>query len=306
LRHIVSFSGGLGSWMAAMRVRELHGVEPLTLLFTDTLIEDSDTYRFLIEGAAVVFGIPIEQVSGLAGVCNRLPLPRGPLLPARKALLAHLRDLTQKAIPGLVWVADGRTPFEVFADNRFLGNTRVDLCSRVLKREQADTWLAQNCDPADTVVHVGIDWTEEHRFIGTGTKAGLRARKAAQGWTYAAPLCEAPFVTKAHGQVMLAQYGIKNQRLYTAGMAHANCGGGCVKQGQGGFALLLDKMPEHYDWWEEEEENLRAIIGKDVAILRDRTGGTTKPMTLREFRARRACNSYDKDEFGGCGCFIDE
>lgn len=35
-------------------------------------------------------------------------------------------------------VADGRTPWEVFRDNRFIANSRVDICSRVLKREVCD------------------------------------------------------------------------------------------------------------------------------------------------------------------------
>lgn len=35
----------------------------------------------------------------------------------------------------LVKVADGRTPFEVFRDVRYLGNSRIAPCSRVLKQE---------------------------------------------------------------------------------------------------------------------------------------------------------------------------
>jgi len=36
---------------------------------------------------------------------------------------------------------DGRTPWEVFNDEKFIGNTRVDLCSRILKRERCRKWL---------------------------------------------------------------------------------------------------------------------------------------------------------------------
>jgi len=44
-----------------------------------------------------------------------------------------------------------------------------------------------------------------------------------------------------------------------------------------------------------------------VAILRDRRGGTTRPMTLREFRERIQAQPdlFDADEWGGCGCFTD-
>lgn len=47
MKHIVNYSGGVGSWAVAKRVIARHGAENTTLLFTDTLIEDSDLYRFL-------------------------------------------------------------------------------------------------------------------------------------------------------------------------------------------------------------------------------------------------------------------
>ena len=55
MKHVVMFSGGAGSWAAAKRVAERHGTADLTLLFTDTLMEDEDLYRFLHEAAAAVF-----------------------------------------------------------------------------------------------------------------------------------------------------------------------------------------------------------------------------------------------------------
>lgn len=42
MKHVVMFSGGIGSWAAAKRVAAEHGTADLTLLFTDTLIEDAD------------------------------------------------------------------------------------------------------------------------------------------------------------------------------------------------------------------------------------------------------------------------
>ena len=40
------FSGGVGSWAAAKRVADAHGTDNLTLLFTDTLIEDADIHEW--------------------------------------------------------------------------------------------------------------------------------------------------------------------------------------------------------------------------------------------------------------------
>ncbi|WP_313639585.1 hypothetical protein [Paenibacillus sp.] len=53
-----SFSGGVGSMTAAVRDAEANGFEDLLLLFTDTLIEDRDLYRFMIESAAFIYGLP--------------------------------------------------------------------------------------------------------------------------------------------------------------------------------------------------------------------------------------------------------
>ena len=52
----------------------------------------------------------------------------------------------------IVRLVEGRTPWEVFRDVKYIGNSRIDPCSRILKREQLDRWHALNCDPADTVI----------------------------------------------------------------------------------------------------------------------------------------------------------
>lgn len=258
MKHVVMFSGGLGSWAAGKRVAAQHGTEKLTLLFADTLIEDADLYRFLPEAAANVGG-------------------------------------------QLVRIADGRTPWEVFRDERFLGNARVGLCSKILKQNQVDAWLDANCNPAQTIVHVGIDWTEEHRL------ARLRALRGASGWDYRAPLCEPPFLDRDAIDALLAAEGLEAPRLYRLGFAHNNCGGGCVRAGIGHFAHLLKTLPEVYAEWEANEQGLRDFLNRDdIAILRDRTGGTVKPLTLIQLR-RRIEGGHQPDLFdiGGCGCFVD-
>jgi hypothetical protein len=200
----------------------------------------------------------------------------------------------------LVQIADGRTPWEVFRDVKFLGNSRVDPCSRILKREIADKWLIDHCNPADTTVYVGIDWSEEHRFTR------LAARKAERGWHYEAPLCEPPYILKPQMFELLAAAGIRRPRLYDFGMQHNNCGGGCVKAGVGHFARLLRVLPDVYAEWERQEDTLRGQLG-EVSILRDRTGGTSTPLSLQAFRERiEAGHQPDLWDIGGCGCFLDE
>lgn len=213
-------------------------------------------------------------------------------------LYRFLDEAAQDIGVPLTRIAEGRTPWEVFRDVRFLGNTRVDPCSRVLKRDVIDDWLAAHCDPARTVCYVGIDWTEEHRF------KRLQPRRAAEGWTYEAPLCEAPYLRKDQMLAALTARGIKPPRLYALGFPHNNCGGACIKAGQAHFAHLLRVLPEVYAEWERNEDALRAQLG-DVSILRDRTGGEARPLSLREFRERlsRQAPLFDQHEWGGCGCF---
>lgn len=262
MRHVVMFSGGIGSWAAAKRVAERHGTSDLWLLFSDTSMEDEDLYRFIDEAAANVFG---------------------------------------DAPPRLVRIAEGRTPWQVFFDERFLGNSRRDPCSKILKRQMVDRWLEENCDPSSTTIHVGIDWTEEHRFIK------LRDYRAVDGWKYEAPLCEAPYIMKDTMMLLLKEQGIRVPRLYEMGFSHNNCGGFCIKAGQGHFANLLRQMPERYAFHEAKEAEIRAHLGRDdISILVDRRQGKRIPVTLREFRLRlEAKEEHDPYEIGGCGCFSD-
>lgn len=54
-------SGGTGSWAAARRVADWYGTDDMVLLFADTLVEDEDLYRFLMEAAQDI-GVPVTRV----------------------------------------------------------------------------------------------------------------------------------------------------------------------------------------------------------------------------------------------------
>jgi len=251
--HVVMFSGGVGSWAAAKRVAEKHGTKNLTLLFTDTKMEDEDLYRFLTEAAANVGGT-------------------------------------------LVTISGGRTPWQVFFDVRFLGNSRVDPCSRILKRDLARKWITDRYKPDDVTIYIGIDWTESHRMVAVVRNW--------EPYTILAPMTDPPYLDKKDMLNELTELGIQPPALYKLGFPHNNCGGFCIKAGHAQFKLLLDVLPEVYCHHERKEEELRQHLGKDVAILRSRIGGKSKPMTLREFR-EKVTEGYlwDQHEWGGCGCF---
>jgi len=264
VKHVVMFSGGLGSWLTARRVKDeiMEEGDTLVLLFADTKMEDPDLYRFLDDAA---------------------------------------RDLDTE----VTTVADGRNPFEVFRDVRYLGNTRVDPCSRVLKRELLRTWLTTHCTPEDTVIHLGIGWDESHRFE--------KAQPYWVPWTIRAPLCEEPLLPlglEAHRE-RLAARGIAVPRLYDEGFPHNNCGGACVKAGKAQWALLLRTHPERYAYAEEQEDALSEELGKQVTILRERCGGgKRRRLSLRVFRERLQAGEElpeaEAYDYGGCACFAPE
>jgi hypothetical protein len=203
---------------------------------------------------------------------------------------------------GCEWVrlADGRTPMQVGRDERCVPSNRMAVCSKILKRQLLDRYRAEHFDPATTVVYLGYDWTEMHRVEA--------ARAHWAPWTVDCPLTRPPLMFKQQLLDLFRDRGIEPPRLYKQGFAHANCGGACVRGGQAQWELLLRVNRSRYLEWEGEEEQTRAGLGKDISILRDRTGGTTKALPLKVFRERLDAQPslFDEDDWGACGCLIDD
>jgi hypothetical protein len=198
----------------------------------------------------------------------------------------------------LTRIADGRDPWQVFRDERFIGNSRVDPCSKILKRELLDRWHREHASDATTVV--GLAWDEPERI------ARLAARMAPR--KVRAPLAERPCISKFMALSWARQEGLRPPRMYEMGFPHANCGGFCVKAGHGTFALLLRHFRDRYLEHERQEAAMREHLGQDVAILTDRTGGDRKPLTMQAFRERVEAGACQVDMFdhGGCGCAVDD
>jgi hypothetical protein len=87
-------------------------------------------------------------------------------------LYRFLNDAVRYLGVPLTRVCDGRDPFEVFADVRYIGNSRVAPCSKWLKQIPCRRWIEQHCDPATTVVYVGLDAGEWHRAPGIARRWG--------------------------------------------------------------------------------------------------------------------------------------
>ena len=195
-------------------------------------------------------------------------------------------------------IADGRTPWQVFEDERFIGNSGNDPCSKILKRELLNKWRKDHCDPELTITHFGLDWTEDHRLV--------KIRKRHEPWRIEAYMTEEPIIDKDGMLAWLKREGVKPPHLYSLGFAHNNCGGFCVKSGQAQFELLLRVYPERYARHEAYEHRLRKKLG-NFSVMKDRRGGVTKPLTMRAFRKRlqRQPDLFDCHEWGGCGCAVE-
>jgi hypothetical protein len=256
------FSGGIGSWMTAKRVVEVAGAENVTLLFSD------------------VKGFTENPHIGEDEDTYRFLDESAALLGAK-----------------LVKLVDGRDIWQVFKDKRFLGNSRIAPCSHELKQKPAKKWIHENCDPENTVIHVGIDWTETHRMEAVA--------RGYHPYKVAAPLTVEPYLTKKQMIEEAEKLGLKAPRLYEFGFKHNNCGGGCVRAGQAQFKHLLEVMPERYAEWEKQEEKMQDFLGVEVTILSKTKNGKKQPLSLRDLRimAENQPTLIDMtDEGVSCNC----
>lgn len=195
----------------------------------------------------------------------------------------------------LIWITEGRNPWEVFRDERFLGNSRFDPCSKILKRLPAQRWVKKNYpDPESCRLYLGLNHDEEHRLT--------RSKRYWLPYQVESPLMEPPFLGKDDMISQLRELGILVPELYEVGFPHNNCGGFCIKAGQAHFRNLLRVFPEKYKECEEKEQEMRDLLGRDVTILREQVKGEKRTLTLKVLRERelKDCDLFD---WGGCGCF---
>lgn len=169
-------------------------------------------------------------------------------------LYRFLHESAGKLGAELVTIADGRTPWEVFFNERMLGNSRFDPCSKILKRKLLDSYGKKHFRPENTILYFGIDWTEEHRLTR------LRLRK--EPWRCEAPMTERPFLTKQQMIEQCRDSGLEPPALYAAGFHHNNCGGFCVKSGQAQFANVTStRRPEFRRTSERSRQSVRLCRG---------------------------------------------
>jgi hypothetical protein len=254
MKHVISFSGGMGSFAEAKSCVDKFGKENVQLLFADTLMEDEDLYRFKNECVKFLD-------------CE------------------------------LVTITEGRTPFEIFKDVKFMGNSRIDPCSKLLKREPLNNWFTTTYTSEQAEMHVGIDYSEEHRLV--------RLKQRMTPWVYRSTLVEeGKIINKDFSE----KFGIKRPRLYNWKLGHNNCGGFCIKAGLGHYKALYEASPERYAEFEIKEQEVYDAIGGTYPFLKKTVDKQLFRLTLKQYREQyletNSVSLEDSQEYGGCGCAI--
>ena len=322
--HVATLSGGGGSWLAAKIVNREY-VRPgddFNMVFTDVLYEDADAYRFLIEGALNVVGRSVNWLPAAEDFPDYRVDPTTPLAeykgnPAWREFLHQLRERTLEVVPELVWLVEGRDIWEVCRDERFLVNSGVDPCSKILKRREMDLWCEEVLDKDNTILYFGIGSAESHRYDGvnakTGKPSGIKHRLAALGFK-----AEAPLLGRIEGDLSSALYmqqaGFRRPRLYRWA-SHNNCQGSCGKAGIKHRVKQMEVMPDRFAYDALMERKMSELLGTKATFLVDRRGGKREPMSLIELAHRQGVeleNLILADEIGredsgnGCGCMLDD
>jgi len=190
-----------------------------------------------------------------------------------------MSDFENKFNVKILRLIEGRNPYEVFTKHNLIPNSRIAPCTFELKISIFQNWL-KSLD-GESTIYIGYDFTEIHRCEATNRayeKLGVKVDY---------PLLWKPYETRRYTNVVKTDWGIEPPRAYQLGYTHANCGGRCVKQGQGDWIRTLINFPKRFAEIEAWENDMRKNeINSNYAILASQTAKGKKPLTLTELRER--------------------
>lgn len=213
-------------------------------------------------------------------------------------LYRFLEDVGAAVGKKVIYLKDGRDPWQVFVDRRYIGNSRTAHCSGDLKTAQVAAWWRDNVGE-DARLVLGMDAWEEDRVA-----------RAAARWS---PIAVGSLLIEwkvFHDSFKdwLHRARIRIPALYLEGFPHNNCGGFCVKAGLKQFLTLLQRFPERFAHHEERQQWAMAQIGPTARpFLRRTVKGQIEYLTLRDFRLLVEAGDITIDPFDwadGCSCFV--
>jgi hypothetical protein len=267
VKYLSNFSGGACSLWATKRKIDEHGAKSVVPIFADTLYESPDLYEFNL------------RAQDFLGV-------------------------------QLVRICVGLTPWQLFRREGLIANDRFPICSTKLKREPLNAWMEANYE----LDLNQANWTKEHGTVVLGFDFSEWNRvndfqNQHPTWSVSAPMTDEPLWDKCKMLRECERAGFKIPKLYQLGFPHNNCGGFCVKAGISHFVHLLKVLPVKYAEAEREEMETQHVLAErgvsnaHFTILKDRRGGVTGPLSLKELRMRvEGGEKFRTDEWGGCGC----
>jgi len=202
-------------------------------------------------------------------------------------LYRFIKEVADAVSKRIIWLTDGRTPWDVYVDKRWIGNTRTAHCSTELKTKQVRKWLDANAAPDDPLV-LGMDWSEMDRI-----------ERAQKQWDRPViSLLNQHKVYRPSYQDYLSRYGIAQPRLYGMGFSHNNCGGFCCKAGLSQFARLKQVMPIRFAHHATEMDRVITEIGPTAKSFLRQGGGY---LTLTEYGEQLEGGAQPELDFEGCG-----
>jgi len=171
---------------------------------------------------------------------------------------------------------EGRNPLEVSRDEHVIPNNFLAPCTFRLKIDPFTKFLQECAKPV--TVALGLGWEEQHRMI-----TPKKRYEAIEGVTVDYPLMWRPLEFRSYYQIVKDDWKIEPPRLYKMGFSHNNCGGRCVKQGQGDWRKLKINFPERFIKCRDWESDMRTNpVNSNYAFLKTKQGGETHPLPLTE------------------------
>lgn len=176
-----------------------------------------------------------------------------------------LNDLSNYFQHPITVDSDGRTPEQIFYDEKILGSNLIPICSKILKAKRLEKFI-QTGD----IVIFGIGVFENHRAKRIRNRLENKYKIKT-----IFPLID-NYISNKDIDNFLKQSKIKQPRLYNLGFKHNNCSGGCVRAGKKQWDLLYKTLPVVYKNRERIEIEFSKYFNRNVTFLKD--------ISLKEYR----------------------
>lgn len=184
--------------------------------------------------------------------------------------------------------SDGRSVTQLFYDENYLGNGQNTFCSRMLKAEPGQRYIAELKSQGFSVLKILGFSAKEPKRIQRACGYALR-----DGFSIRFPVAESG-ITKQDCVDWCENLGVKPSSMY-CWSEHANCVG-CVKGGRAYWLQVAEHAPEVFEARARQEEE----FGHEIIRGSDR-----EHVTLRELvqiGLKRKVNSRESITLGSCEC----